>query len=408
MRCEKLKKSEIIFNELVEEEDSKDNLSSSSSSITLKTSYDKTNVTKSFKCPGLSQLVEIFERLSVKNLIVMVGAGISTSVGIPDFRTPGTGLYSNLERYNLPYPEAIFDIQYFLKNPEAFYKLTKELYPGRFIPSLTHYFLRLLELKGVLRRVFTQNIDTLERISGITDELIVEAHGSFATSRCLNCKRTISSDQFYDLLGENGNIVRCLRKSCRSNPRALIKPDIVFFGEGLPTRFFDKLSDFEEADLLIVIGTSLNVQPFASLIDSVPENCPRLLINLERVGEFDGRAGGRGFDFDGVSRGGREFVRDVLYLGKSDEGVLELCKELGWEKDLLKLYESDAKQDEKLSKDTGEADDLPESGKSDFNNEPSSDSTDHKIITNKHSSESDDKDLLESVTNSIEKFTVSE
>jgi len=67
-----------------------------------------------------------------RKVICLVGAGISTSAGIPDFRSPSTGLYANLEKYNLPYPEAIFEIGYFKKHPEPFFALAKELYPGQF------------------------------------------------------------------------------------------------------------------------------------------------------------------------------------------------------------------------------------------------------------------------------------
>lgn len=89
----------------------------------------------------------------------MAGAGISTSAGVPDFRSPVTGLYASLEKYDLPYPEAIFDIQYFLRHPQPFYKLYEELFPdgSKYKPTLTHCFIKLLEQKGKLLRVFTQN-----------------------------------------------------------------------------------------------------------------------------------------------------------------------------------------------------------------------------------------------------------
>lgn len=96
------------------------------------------------------------------------------------------------------------------------------------------------------------------------------------------------------------------------------------------------------------MGTSLQVQPFASLIERVSDDCPRLLINLERVGEMAsdlGDASGglmsryavSGFDFDGMLRGGPAHARDVLFEGKCDDGVLQLAKECGWEDELLEL-----------------------------------------------------------------------
>jgi NAD-dependent deacetylase sirtuin 2 len=109
----------------------------------------------------------------------LAGAGLSVSAGIPDFRTPGTGLYDNLQRYKLPYPTAIFELRYFREYPLPFYLLAREMFPGKWAPTPGHYFVKLLEEKGVLLRAFTQNIDTLERVAGVSTDLIVEAHGSF-------------------------------------------------------------------------------------------------------------------------------------------------------------------------------------------------------------------------------------
>ena len=78
-------------------------------------------------------------------------------------RTPGTGLYDNLQDYNIPEPTAIFDIDYFWYDPRPFFCLAKTLYPGNFQPNLAHYFVKLLHDKGLLLRMYTQNIDGLER-----------------------------------------------------------------------------------------------------------------------------------------------------------------------------------------------------------------------------------------------------
>ena len=102
-------------------------------------------------------------------ILVMTGAGLSTPSGIPDFRTPGSGIYDNLQKYtDLPYPEAIFDIRYFEQNPKPFYTWAKEFFPGvHYKPNDGHYFISALEKHSKLLRLFTQNIDGLERLTGI-------------------------------------------------------------------------------------------------------------------------------------------------------------------------------------------------------------------------------------------------
>ncbi|KAJ3284244.1 NAD-dependent protein deacetylase sirtuin-2 [Borealophlyctis nickersoniae] len=294
-----------------------------------------------------------------KNIIVMTGAGISTSAGIPDFRSPGTGLYDNLQKYNLPYPTAVFDINYFRRKPEPFFTLARELYPGNFRPTTCHYFIRLLAEKGLLLRNYTQNIDTLERVAGISGEYLVEAHGSFSEAHCVGWAppRTEESELLGDSDSEEdvnpvaaggsrgcgraysqkwvkdqifaGNTPRC--QACNG----LVKPDIVFFGESLPDRFHSLLvPDFIQCDLLIVIGTSLQVMPFASLINRVPDTVPRLLINREFAGVHFSRHSG--FDFVGDVQ---NYRRDAVYLGSCDDGCTELASLLGWGDELKQLTE---------------------------------------------------------------------
>uniref|UniRef100_A0A6A7FRQ6 NAD-dependent protein deacetylase Sirt2-like isoform X1 n=2 Tax=Hirondellea gigas TaxID=1518452 RepID=A0A6A7FRQ6_9CRUS len=269
-----------------------------------------------------------------RNIITMAGAGISTSAGIPDFRSPESGLYNNLQKYNLPYPEAIFELNYFRKNPQPFFTLAKELYPGSFDPTPCHYFIKLLENKGLLLRHFTQNIDTLEYVAGISEDKLVEAHGSFRTAHCIQCRKLYHQNWVKDQLFSD-HIPSCTECA------GVVKPDIVFFGEGLPDKFFQRLSsDFPSCDLLIIMGTSLTVQPFASLIDNVPASCPRLLINREAVGESDsvmsmlqnlmGKSGG-------LQLKSPHNTRDVALLGDCDDGCLLLAEKLGWKEELDEL-----------------------------------------------------------------------
>ena|ERR1700730_10244605 len=106
------------------------------------------------------------------------------------------------------------------------YALAKELYPGRFRPTLAHSFIRLLHEKSLLHTCFTQNIDTLERLAGVPETKIVEAHGTFATQRCIECKVPYDREEMRtEIMAQK--VPHC--KQCDG----LVKPDIVFFGEGV-------------------------------------------------------------------------------------------------------------------------------------------------------------------------------
>ncbi|XP_016101368.1 NAD-dependent protein deacetylase sirtuin-3-like isoform X1 [Sinocyclocheilus grahami] len=263
----------------------------------------------------LEDIAENIRERKFKRIVVMAGAGISTPSGIPDFRTPGSGLYDNLQQYNLPYAEAIFEINYFHHNPNPFFALAKELYPGNYQPNLTHYFIRLLHDKGQLLRMYTQNIDGLERMAGIPPKMLVEAHGTFATATCTVCRRDYEGEELRNDIME-GTIPKC--PTCKG----IIKPDIVFFGEELPQQFFTYLTDFPIADLLIVMGTSLEVEPFASLAGAVHGSVSRLLINRDLVGPF---------------AWGSQRHNDVADLGDVVSGVKKLVELLGWKQELEAL-----------------------------------------------------------------------
>ncbi|UJR11531.1 hypothetical protein I4U23_015712 [Adineta vaga] len=298
----------------------------------LPTAVEEPEGPRLFKSFDLASAAEYMSKCS--NIVVMSGAGISTSAGIPDFRTPGTGLYSKLEQYNLPQPESIFDITYFRENPKPFFLLSKELYPKNFTPTPTHYFIRLLNEKGKLLRSFTQNIDSLERIAGIPEEKIIEAHGTFSTAHCLDCRKEFSLDYVKDIIFKD-EIPYC--DTCKG----LIKPDVVFFSESLPQRYFEYVEkDFAKCDFLIIIGTSLAVVPFNSLTSRVSLNCPRLLINKEPVGNIPSfwLSGEAILRFDSPKN-----RRDIFHPSACDDGVMELAKLLGWENDFKKLLAKERK-----------------------------------------------------------------
>ncbi|CAK0862025.1 unnamed protein product [Prorocentrum cordatum] len=283
------------------------------------------------------------------NIVVMAGAGLSVSAGIPDFRSPGTGLYDNLHRYGLPHPEAIFELSFFRDNPAPFYPrgaadmLCKELWPGQYRPTPAHYFLALLEQKGLLQRCYTQNIDSLETTAGLSRERLVAAHGNFDTASCIDTGRKVPPDEVRQAV--MGGAEACEEMAQRHG--GLVKPDIVFFGESLPERFFRlQREDFALCDLLLIFGTSLQVHPFAGLAREPRPGVPRVLVNRERVGEDEdglgelqamlgiGRASGLQFDHAGS--------QDVFVQGECDDAVEELVRLLGWQSEFLELLESSA------------------------------------------------------------------
>lgn len=270
---------------------------------------------KSSSRGGLASVARLVKLGRCKNVLVVAGAGISTASGIPDFRTPGTGLYANLEKYNLPYPEAIFNIDYFSDDPQPFFSLAKALYPGSHRPNYIHYFIRMLHQKGLLLRMYTQNIDGLEKLCGIPDEKLVEAHGSFATASCHLCYTAYPAEEAKQAI-MNGNVPVCT--FCA----ATVKPDVVFFGEDLPQKYFLHTKDFPKADLLIIMGTSLKIEPFASLVNTVRSNVPRLLLNRHAVGPFEKVTPRR---------------RDHMELGDLEETVRRFAEMLGWNSEIEEL-----------------------------------------------------------------------
>lgn len=299
------------------------------------------------KISNIKAIADHLKKYPDAKVIFMVGAGISTSCGIPDFRSPKTGIYNNLSKLNLPYAEAVFDVDFFEENPKPFYTLARELYPGNFKPSKFHYLMKLFEQRNRLQRVYTQNIDTLEKQALIGDSHVIEAHGSFAANHCIKCSKEFSMEVFKSKLepktpkSSDSNEIEFDYAKC-NDCEGLIKPRIVFFGEGLPTEFFDTWDEDLEwlkkekskQHLVLVAGTSLKVYPFASLPTEVPSKVTRALCNLEVVGDFKSNPR----------------KSDLVFHGGTDEAAEKLAEELGWLKDLEALVETDATADEEVTK----------------------------------------------------------
>nr|XP_019046968.1 NAD-dependent histone deacetylase SIR2 [Kwoniella bestiolae CBS 10118]OCF25898.1 NAD-dependent histone deacetylase SIR2 [Kwoniella bestiolae CBS 10118] len=294
----------------------------------------------------LSSLEDALNLLKTsKNIIVLSGAGISTSCGIPDFRS-STGLYAQLQdegKYELDDPQQMFDIHYFRERPEVFYSFAKQIYPSNFVPSPCHRWIKLLEDKGLLLRNYTQNIDTLESLAGV--EKVLQCHGSFKTASCLRCKNRVPGQTIEPFIMSQ-HIPYCPRcqeevaqkqqkkdqlKRSKGKGKArwdedgeeeeeediwgggepgIMKPDITFFGQALDSEFDECLfKDREEVDLLVIIGTSLKVAPVSEVLTHIPHSVPQIYINLTPV---------------------HHVKPDICLLGDADSIVTDLSSRLGW------------------------------------------------------------------------------
>ncbi|KAG0703985.1 DHS-like NAD/FAD-binding domain-containing protein [Suillus ampliporus] len=278
-----------------------------------------------------------------KRVVVLTGAGISVSCGIPDFRSHN-GLYAMLKErgtYDLDDPQQMFDIHYFRENPAVFYSFASQIYPSNFTPSPCHRFIKAIEDRGKLLRNYTQNIDTLETLTGITR--VLQCHGSFATATCIQCRRRIPGTEIEKDIMEH-RVPLCtvcieakkeaeearraaFKKKAKKRgrkeweedsdeeddeiPVGVMKPDITFFGEKLADDFEHALEDDrDKVDLLIVIGTSLKVSPVSEILSHLPHSVPQILINKTPV---------------------RHINPDIVLLGNADDIVQYLCEQLSWE-----------------------------------------------------------------------------
>ena len=199
------------------------------------------------KIKELQQLID-----HSNNIVFFGGAGVSTESGIKDFRSVD-GLYN--EKYDYP-PEVILSHTFFMNNTKEFYKFYRDkLNTLNIEPNITHNFLKLLEDKGKLKAIVTQNIDGLHEKAGSKKVLLL--HGTIYRNYCMKCNK------FYDAkyIFNNKDVPRC---DCGG----LIKPDVVLYEEGLDDEVVrETIKVISEADLLIIGGTSLAVYPAASFIN---------------------------------------------------------------------------------------------------------------------------------------------
>ncbi|HEX7298832.1 MAG TPA: NAD-dependent protein deacylase [Solirubrobacteraceae bacterium] len=214
-----------------------------------------------------------------RTVVALTGAGISVPSGIPDFRSPGTGLWENVD------PMAVAHIDAWRADPQRFW----HFYGHRFQtldgkePNDAHRALVELERRGRLHAVITQNIDMLHRKAG-TRELI-EVHGSIEQSVCLSCDTRYPLAEVRERLAHDpAGVPRC---DCG----AALKPDVVLFGEWLPAEALDRAYALAaQADLLLCVGSSLEVHPIAQLPGVTRSNGGRVAVVTQGATPWDERA----------------------------------------------------------------------------------------------------------------------
>ncbi|OAP60753.1 hypothetical protein AYL99_05755 [Fonsecaea erecta] len=321
----------------------------------------------------LDHAVSLFK--SSKNIIVLTGAGISTSLGVPDFRS-ANGVYNLLVDSVYDDPQELFHIDNFKADPEEFFKQAAKVFPkmqglvpadrpgdssrsasdiyAPLVPkySLTHAFISMLQSKGKLLTNYTQNIDGLEIAAGVSPSKLIQCHGTLATATCMSCGKRTTARKYMPVvraggvpyckctLADGGPKPRTSSKhrgrsgkkkrkrdefedtdsedSAAKNdfPKGLLKPDMTFFGEDIADSYAPRLRiDKTKVDLLVIVGTSLKVEPVNEMLLNIPATVPQIWISKDRCQ--------------------REGVKvDIELLGECDLILEEIARRAGWEEAL--------------------------------------------------------------------------
>lgn len=254
----------------------------------------------------MSDYEEFFNLIkSSRRIVAFTGAGISTLSGIPDFRS-SNGIYS--KKFGTLDVEDLLDIDFFRKHPEEYYAWAKKGWYSDEVykPNIVHYVLRDMEKKGLLSDgVFTQNIDSLHTYAGSKE--VYELHGTLRTSSCIKCGRKYSFEE--------------TRRRLKNNPYpvcdcgGILKSDIVFYGESLDEEILSRAYwSFGKSDLALVLGSSLVVNPAASLPAITLQNGGKIVIVNRDETYLDHRAS---FIFRDLEEWGKEMEKFLLNYSSS-------------------------------------------------------------------------------------------
>ena len=212
---------------------------------------------------------------AANHIVVFTGAGVSTASGIPDFRSPSSGLWENADSMT------VASLNGFRQNPAAFFNWIQPLVDTLFCakPNAAHIAIHALQDMGKLMGVITQNIDGLHQVTGTQN--VYELHGQMQTATCTHCLRTYDAVQLLQEFNQTHQLPRC---NCQPGG-SVIKPDVILFGEQLPYQTVRQARQMLEAtDLLIVAGSSLRVEPANQVpFTAVHHGAKLIVINYEET-----------------------------------------------------------------------------------------------------------------------------
>ncbi|MEA2375269.1 MAG: NAD-dependent deacetylase [Thermoleophilaceae bacterium] len=225
---------------------------------------------------GAARVAELLRES--ERAVVLTGAGVSVPSGIPDFRTPGKGLWEKVD------PMEVAHIDAFRRDPDRFWSFYSQRFTGLVEkrPNGAHEAIAELERRGLVRAVITQNIDRLHRQAG--SRQVVEVHGSIDACVCPECGGRVTLEQVLELLKSSPTpeCAACI---------AVLKPDVVLFGELLPEAAMAEAHALaQEADLMICVGSSLEVFPVATLPGVALESGASLAIVTQGPTPYDDEA----------------------------------------------------------------------------------------------------------------------
>ncbi len=205
--------------------------------------------------------------------VALTGAGISTPSGIPDFRSPTSGLWEKSD------PLAVASLTGFRHRPEAFFEWIRPLAAVMrdAQPNPAHRALATFEMMGMIRAVITQNIDMLHTRAG--SKRVLEVHGHMREATCGQCFTIYPTEIFLESFIATGEIPRC--PTCSG----ILKPNVILFGEQLPMKILREAEQAaRECDVMLIAGTSLEVAPASELpLNALAHEAKLILINMEET-----------------------------------------------------------------------------------------------------------------------------